>query len=209
MLPAVLIAFFGSQAILEQHHILQISFSHPGVARAVIGGALYLTVVGVFALSMGAITRNTAGGIAVFAGIFFVIPPLMNILPTSWNDAISEYLPEQCRRATSSRSPTAPTTSRPAPASGSSAPTPRSRSRSRRCCSSAATPERQPPCGADREIRRKVRDAPANPATTAIPSRVAPVRVPPTARHVSLVSTSQTTASTTMTGAGGTPNDRL
>ena len=92
-LPAVVVAFFGSQAILEQHHILQIGFTQPGVARAVIGGALYLTVVGVFALSMGAITRNTAGGIATFAAIFFVIPPLLNILPASWNDAISEYLP--------------------------------------------------------------------------------------------------------------------
>jgi ABC-2 type transport system permease protein len=93
MLPCVLIAFFGSQAILNQHHILQISFTHPGVARSVIGGAIYLTLVGIFALAMGAITRNTPGGIAVFAGVFFVIPPLMNVLPTSWNNAISEYLP--------------------------------------------------------------------------------------------------------------------
>jgi ABC-2 type transport system permease protein len=94
MLPAVLIAFFGSQAILNDHdHILQISFSHGGVARSVVGAALYLTVVGVFAFSMGAITRNTAGGIAAFAGIFFVIPPLMNVLPTNWNNAISKYLP--------------------------------------------------------------------------------------------------------------------
>ena len=36
MLPPVLIAFFASQAILSRHDILQISFSHPGVARAVI-----------------------------------------------------------------------------------------------------------------------------------------------------------------------------
>ena len=50
MLPAVLVSFFASQAILRSHHILQISFSHPGVARTVIGGALYLTAVGVFAL---------------------------------------------------------------------------------------------------------------------------------------------------------------
>jgi ABC-2 type transport system permease protein len=94
MLPAVLIAFFGSQAILDAHdHILQISFSHSGVARSVVGCALYLTVVGVFAFTMGAITRNTAGGICAFVGIFFVIPPLMNVLPTSWNNSISEYLP--------------------------------------------------------------------------------------------------------------------
>ena len=46
-----------------------------------IGGAVYLMLVGVFALALGAIVRNTAGGIATFAGIFFVIPPLMNVLP--------------------------------------------------------------------------------------------------------------------------------
>jgi ABC-2 type transport system permease protein len=99
MLPSVLAAFFASQAILSRHHILQISFSAPGVDRAVIGGALYLTVLGVFTLGLGAITRNTAGGIATFAGIMFVIPPLMNVLPTSWNNAISPYLPSNAGRA--------------------------------------------------------------------------------------------------------------
>lgn len=98
MLPSVLIAFFASQAILSRHHILQISFSQSGVARSVIGGALYLVLVGIFALGIGAIVRNTAGGIATFAGIFFVIPPLMNVLPTSWNHAISKYLPSEAGR---------------------------------------------------------------------------------------------------------------
>ena len=37
------IAFFASQAILSRHDILQLSFSAPGVSRAVIGAALYLT----------------------------------------------------------------------------------------------------------------------------------------------------------------------
>ena len=83
MLPAVIISFFASQSILAGHHILQVSFGAPGVARSVIGGALYVMLVGVFALAIGAIIRNTAGGIATFAGIFFVIPPLMNVLPTS------------------------------------------------------------------------------------------------------------------------------
>ena len=93
MLPTVLIAFFGSQAILRNHHILEISFSHPGVARTVIGGAVYLMLVGVFALGLGAIVRNTAGGIALFAAIMFVIPPLLNILPSDWYNAINPYLP--------------------------------------------------------------------------------------------------------------------
>ena len=97
MVPAVLIGFFASQAILSGHHILQISFGDPGVARSLIGGALYVTLVGIFALGIGA-SWNTAGGIATFAGIFFVIPPLMNVLPASWNDAISKYLPSEAGR---------------------------------------------------------------------------------------------------------------
>src|SRR6476659_1334145 len=57
MLPPVLIAFFASQAILSKHDILQISFSHAGVARSVIGGAVYLVLIGTFALAVGAIIR--------------------------------------------------------------------------------------------------------------------------------------------------------
>ena len=98
-IPSVVVAFFASQAILNRHHILQIGFSDPGVTRSVIGGALYLTVTGIFALAIGAITRNTAGGIATFVGILFVIPPLMNVLPSNWNNSISPYLPSNAGRA--------------------------------------------------------------------------------------------------------------
>ena len=99
MLPSVFIAFFGSQAILSRHDILQISVSHPGVTRAIVGGAGYLMLLGIFTLALGTIVRNTAGAIAVFAAIFFVIPPLLNILPASWNNAISPYLPDAAGRS--------------------------------------------------------------------------------------------------------------
>jgi ABC-type transport system involved in multi-copper enzyme maturation permease subunit len=92
MTPAILIAFFAGQAILSGHNI-EIAFTDPGVARAVIGAGLYLTVLGLFALGLGAIVRNTAGGIALFAGIMFVLPPLLLVLPASWNHAASPYLP--------------------------------------------------------------------------------------------------------------------
>jgi ABC-type transport system involved in multi-copper enzyme maturation permease subunit len=102
-LPSTLIAFFAAQAILKGHsfngHDIALSFSDPGVARAVIGGALYLTVAGLFGLGLGAILRSTAGGISAFAGMLFVLPPLMNVLPTSWNDAISPYLPSNAGAA--------------------------------------------------------------------------------------------------------------
>jgi hypothetical protein len=99
MLPSVVLAFFGSQAIFRHDHILQIGFTHPGVPRALVGSVVYLVLVGIFALSVGAIVRSTAGGIATFAAIFFVIPPLLLLLPSSWNDAISPYLPDSAGRA--------------------------------------------------------------------------------------------------------------
>lgn len=102
-LPAMLIAFFSAQAILGGHSFngqdIALSFSDPGVARGVIGGALYLTLVGLFGLGLGAILRNTAGGISALAGVLFVLPPLMNVLPSSWNDAISPYLPSNAGQA--------------------------------------------------------------------------------------------------------------
>jgi len=102
-LPSTLIAFFAAQAILRGHsvngHDIALSLSDPGVARAVVGGALYLTLVGLFGLGLGAILRNTAGGISTFAAILFVIPPLMAVLPASWNHAISPYLPSNAGSA--------------------------------------------------------------------------------------------------------------
>ena len=96
MIPSVLIAFLIGQSILAGGSgIPHLSFGDPGVARAVVGAGLYLTVVGLFGLGLGAIVRNTAGGIATFAALMFVLPPLMNVLPTSWNDAASPYLPLQ------------------------------------------------------------------------------------------------------------------
>jgi hypothetical protein len=98
MLPSVLIAFFASQSILSRHDA-SYSWHHAGVARAVIGAVLYLVVVAVLTVGIGAVVRSTAGGIATFAAIFFVLPPIMNVLPSSWNSAISPYLPSEAGRA--------------------------------------------------------------------------------------------------------------
>jgi ABC-type transport system involved in multi-copper enzyme maturation permease subunit len=94
MVPSAFIAFFVGHAILSPHG-QAIAFGAHGVVRALLGAGLYLTVIGLFGLGLGAIVRNTAGGIALFAGIMFVIPPLMNVLPSSWNNAASPYLPLQ------------------------------------------------------------------------------------------------------------------
>jgi ABC-type transport system involved in multi-copper enzyme maturation permease subunit len=102
-LPSTVIAFFAAQAILKGHslfgHDIALSFSDPGVARAVLGGALYLTLIGLFGLGLGAIFRSTAAGISSFAAILFVLPPLTSVLPASWGDAISPYFPSSAGQA--------------------------------------------------------------------------------------------------------------
>jgi hypothetical protein len=97
-IPAALIAFFAGQAILSGQHI-QIAFSHAGVAQAVLLAPVYLTLVGVFAMGLGAILRNTAAGIATFAAIMFVVPPLISILPSSIANSIDPYLPSNAGQA--------------------------------------------------------------------------------------------------------------
>jgi predicted anti-sigma-YlaC factor YlaD len=96
--PSALVAFFAGQAILSGKH-LQIAFSHPGVAGAVLGAAGYLTLVGLFAMGLAAILRNTAAGIATFAGVMFVLPPLISILPSSIANSIDPYLPSNAGQA--------------------------------------------------------------------------------------------------------------
>jgi hypothetical protein len=92
MLVAGLISFFAVQAIVTQHHV-QHSISYPGALRTVIGAALFQTGLGVLCVGLGAILRNTAGGIATFVGLLFVLPGISAILPSSLNDDISPYLP--------------------------------------------------------------------------------------------------------------------
>ena len=99
MLPSVLVSFWVSQSLLSNVQPLQTSLSAHGVLRSVVGGAIYLTLFGVFCLALGAIVRNTAAGIAAFVALFFVIPPLLNVFPTSWQNAINPWIPNSAFRS--------------------------------------------------------------------------------------------------------------
>lgn len=89
---ASLVAFLGGQAALHSHH-LGVSLTSPGAARAVIGGGLYLTIVGLLALGCGFAVRNTGGAIATVFGLILVLPLLANALPSSWQNNVNQYLP--------------------------------------------------------------------------------------------------------------------
>ena len=97
-LVASFICFFLGQALLNSHH-LGVSIAAPGALRSIIGAALYGTVSGMIGVALGALLRNTAAGIATFAGVFFVIPPLTGLLPASISDHLSQYLPSYAGEA--------------------------------------------------------------------------------------------------------------
>ena len=86
-------SFFLGSAILHSH--VAVSLGQPGVARAVIGTGLALTVLGLFAMAIGALIRHTAGAIATVIGVVLVLPILTGLLPGSVGAHINAYLPEQ------------------------------------------------------------------------------------------------------------------
>jgi len=96
--PAMLIAFFSTQAILSGNHA-QIAFGHTGVARAVIGSALYLTIAGLLGLGLGGIFRSTAAAVTSLTVILFVLPVISFILPAGLSNTISPYLPGNAGQA--------------------------------------------------------------------------------------------------------------
>ena len=93
-------AFYLGQALLARSHH-SATLAEPGVLRAVIGSALYLTLCGLLALAAAAIIRNTAGTITAMIGLLFVLPVLVNVLPYGWQDDLVRWLPTSAARAIS------------------------------------------------------------------------------------------------------------
>ncbi len=106
--PAMLIAFFATQAILSGNHV-QIGFGHSGVPRAVLGSALYLTIGGLLGIGLGGIFRSTAAAVTSLTVIIFVMPVLVFILPAGMSNSIRPYLPGNAGQAIMSIVPQAHT----------------------------------------------------------------------------------------------------
>jgi ABC-2 type transport system permease protein len=89
---ASFVCFWIGQAILHGAHA-GASLSQPAVLRAVFGGGLYLTAVGLLGFGLGAAIRHTAGALSSFFGILFALTAIVDLLPTNWRNDIIEYLP--------------------------------------------------------------------------------------------------------------------
>ena len=85
VLPVALLCaladFFTATALESARGGSAIELADPGVLRTVVGSSLYLTVVVIIGLALGALLRRTAAGLAVFAAVFFVVPIVVGALP--------------------------------------------------------------------------------------------------------------------------------
>lgn len=90
------VTFFIGQAIFSTKG-LEAHLGEPGSLRIVIGAALYLTVLGLFALGLGAIIRHSAGAIGGLFGTIFVVPSLVSLLPSG--DTLAKFLPSNAGQA--------------------------------------------------------------------------------------------------------------
>lgn len=86
------LAFTLGQMFLSSAHV-GVGLGSPGAARAVFGGAIYLTLVGMLAVGLGFVLRNTGGALAALFGLLLVLPVLAQALPTSWYNHVFKFLP--------------------------------------------------------------------------------------------------------------------
>jgi ABC-2 type transport system permease protein len=71
------------------------------VLLAIIGCALFVTLVALIAFGVGAIVRHTAGAIAIVIAALFIIPVLEHALPDNWRWDIMRFLPDAANQVVS------------------------------------------------------------------------------------------------------------
>ncbi|WP_055564225.1 ABC transporter permease [Streptomyces atriruber] len=84
------ITFFVGQAMLGQY---KAQLSDPGVLRAVIGGALYMTLIAVFSMGVATMLRSPMLSLGILMPFFFLISSILgNVSATK---KLGRFLPDQ------------------------------------------------------------------------------------------------------------------
>jgi hypothetical protein len=86
------VAFFVGQVMISGHQPTA-SLSQPDVARAVVGGGLYIALIGLMAVAAGTILRHSAAAITAVIAVLFVLPGVLEALPNSWRLPVEKYWP--------------------------------------------------------------------------------------------------------------------
>jgi ABC-type transport system involved in multi-copper enzyme maturation permease subunit len=84
-------SFFAGQWLLRPTHA-GVGIGDPGVLRAVSAAGLYMLVVALVGLGIGALIRHTAGALSALFGLLFLLPEIVNALPSPWSTRIGSYM---------------------------------------------------------------------------------------------------------------------
>jgi ABC-2 type transport system permease protein len=87
------LAAFGLGSLGLDGEKIALSLGDDGVLRSLVGAGLYLGLVAVWGVALGVLIRSTAGGIAILVGVLLILSGLASLLPDSWEDTITPYLP--------------------------------------------------------------------------------------------------------------------
>ena len=83
---------FGVASLLLLGEGLSANLFDPIVLVPLLASALYLALVAVFALGVGAFLRSSAGSIALAVGTLLVLPVIVGLIPADWALSITPFL---------------------------------------------------------------------------------------------------------------------
>ena len=89
---STLLTFLANKIILSFAGVT-ISFADPGVARAVVGGGLYLAALAMFTAGLGWLLRSTAGALVTWLALWIVPTLMIMLLPPSIVERVGPWLP--------------------------------------------------------------------------------------------------------------------
>ncbi len=87
-------AYAVGQAVLDTAG-LSVGWGAHNVAGALAGGAVYLVLICVWGVAIGALTRSSSTGITWLASLLVVAPVIVQILPASIVHVVGRWLPSQ------------------------------------------------------------------------------------------------------------------
>jgi len=84
-------SFFAGQWVLRPTHV-ELGLGDPGVLGAVSAAGLYMLVVALVGLGIGALIRHTAGALSALFALLFLLPEIVHALPSPWDTRIGSYM---------------------------------------------------------------------------------------------------------------------
>lgn len=91
-LVSVFLAFTAVRGLLGGQGIA-LPFTAPGVLRALVGAALYLTVIGLLGAGFGWLVRSTVGALGLLVVVLYVLPVVGALVPARVADVLVPVLP--------------------------------------------------------------------------------------------------------------------